>query len=286
MKTIGHIINPVIVDKSSDLYRAQPITFETMRIARDFALNVVEVRLLTAQYPEDRALVPEWFQPTSDLERSILDIGTFRKERKLPLLVDILDRLYTGAPEADYLIYTNVDIGLMPYFYTAVNHMTEMGFDAFVINRRTIRKKQDDVKKIDLMYSEIGIKHPGYDCFVFKKSLYPIFKLGTACVGANWIGRVFIVNLICHSDNFRIFDNSHLTFHLGDEMSWKNPDFNDLHEHNEMELHKILLEYQAERLFRNKPLVQNFLEEIEGRQGMPSIKKKYRSFLKTLLFKC
>jgi len=286
MKTIGHIINPVIVDKSSDLYRAQPITFETMRIARDFALNVVEVRLLTAQYPEDRALVPEWFQPTSDLERSILDIGTFRKERKLPLLVDILDRLYTGAPEADYLIYTNVDIGLMPYFYTAVNHMTEMGFDAFVINRRTIRKEQDDVKKIDLMYSEIGIKHPGYDCFVFNKSLYPIFKLGTACVGANWIGRVFIVNLICHSDNFRIFDNSHLTFHLGDEMSWKNPDFNDLHEHNEMELHKILLEYQAERLFRNKPLVQNFLEEIEGRQGMPSIKKKYRSFLKTLLFKC
>ncbi len=245
MKIIGHIINPVIVDKSSDLYEAQPITFETMRRARDFALNVVEVRLVTAQYLEDRPLVPEWFQPTPDLERSILDMGTFRQERKLPLLCDILDRLYTAAPEADYLIYTNVDIGLMPYFYTAVNHMTDMGFDAFAINRRTIGKEHDDLKKLDLMYCEIGEQHPGYDCFVFKKSLYPTFKLGTACVGANWIGRVFLVNLISHAGNFKIFDNSHLTFHLGDDRSWQDPDLNDLHEHNEEELHRILLTYKA-----------------------------------------
>jgi hypothetical protein len=285
MKIIGHIINPVIVDKSSDLYEAQPITFETMRRARDFALNVVEVRLVTAQYLEDRPLVPEWFQPTPDLERSILDMGTFRQERKLPLLVDILDRLYTAAPEADYLIYTNVDIGLMPYFYTAVNHMTDMGFDAFAINRRTIGKEHDDLKKLDLMYCEIGEQHPGYDCFVFKKSLYPTFKLGTACVGANWIGRVFLVNLISHAGNFKIFDNSHLTFHLGDDRSWQDPDLNDLHEHNEEELHRILLTYKAEKLLQNKPLVQRFLQEIEGRQENPSGKKKYRSFLKTLLFK-
>jgi hypothetical protein len=285
MKIIGHIINPVIVDKSSDLYEAQPITFETMRRARDFALNVVEVRLVTAQYLEDRPLVPEWFQPTPDLERSILDMGTFRQERKLPLLCDILDRLYTAAPEADYLIYTNVDIGLMPYFYTAVNHMTEMGFDAFAINRRTIKKEHDDLKKLDLMYCEIGEQHPGYDCFVFKKSLYPTFKLGTACVGANWIGRVFLVNLISHAGNFKIFDNSHLTFHLGDDRSWQDPDLNDLHEHNEEELHRILLTYKAEKLLQNKPLVQRFLQEIEGRQENPSGKKKYRSFLKTLLFK-
>jgi hypothetical protein len=281
---LGHIINPVTVDDSSDLFVAQPITFETMRIARDFAQDIVEVNLLTAQYPEDRALVPEWFQPTPDLERSILDIGTFRKERKLPLLVDILDHLYTAAPDADYLIYTNVDIGLMPYFYTAVKHMIEMGYDAFVINRRTIAKEHYDVQKLDLMYCELGEKHPGYDCFVFKKSLYPLFKLGTACVGANWIGRVFIVNLICQSDNFNIFDNSHLTFHLGDDRSWQNPGLNDLHKHNEKELHKILLEYQAERLFQDKPLVQRFLQEIEGRQEASSGKRKYRSFLKTLLF--
>jgi hypothetical protein len=164
--------------------------------------------------------------------------------------------------------------------------MTEMGYDAFVINRRTIGKEHYHVQDLDLMYCEIGEKHPGYDCFVFKKSLYPIFKLGTACVGANWIGRVFLVNLICHSGNFKIFDNSHLTFHLGDDRSWQDPDLNDLHVHNEGELHKVLLEYQAEKLIQDKPLVQRFLQDIEGRQEIPSGKKKYRSFLKTLLFKC
>ena len=84
--------------------------------------------------------------------------------------------------------------------------------------------------------------------------------------------------------NFKIFDNSHLTFHLGDDRSWQDPDLNDLHEHNEEELHKILLAYKAEKLFQDKPLVQRFLQEIEGRQGASSGKKKYRSFLKTLLF--
>jgi hypothetical protein len=33
---IAHIINPVDVGVSSDLFIAQPITFETMRVAREF----------------------------------------------------------------------------------------------------------------------------------------------------------------------------------------------------------------------------------------------------------
>ena len=35
--------------------------------------------------------------------------GDFQKEIKLPLIHDILERLY-NASDADYLIYTNVDI--------------------------------------------------------------------------------------------------------------------------------------------------------------------------------
>jgi hypothetical protein len=55
MRTFAHIINPVIVEPTSDLYVAQPVTFETMRIARDFATGQVAVKLLTTQYPEDHA---------------------------------------------------------------------------------------------------------------------------------------------------------------------------------------------------------------------------------------
>ena len=134
MRTIAHIVNPVIVDESSDLYIAQPVTFRTMEIARQRAKGTVDVELFTAQYAEDRALVPAGWTATPDLTRSVMDIVTFRHERKLPLLADILDRLYE-ATEAEYLIYTNVDIGLVPHFYIAVNAFIEDGADAFSIKR-------------------------------------------------------------------------------------------------------------------------------------------------------
>ena len=256
MKTIGHIINPVIVDKSSDLYRAQPITFETMRIARDFALNVVEVRLLTAQYPEDRALVPEWFQPTPDLERSILDIGPFRQKRKLPLLVDIIDRLYTAAPDADYLIYSNVDISLMPHFYLAIKRFIDAGYDAFAINRRTISENFNGIEDIPLMFSEVGEEHPGHDCFVFKRNACVRFYFGNVCIGMNWVGRVMLWNLICHSQNFDELKNTHLTFHLGNDKRWKGDGYSDYAAHNKREALRVLakLERQYGPFDKIKPI--------------------------------
>ncbi len=36
---LAHIINPVAVQGSSDLFIAQPITFETMKVARNFAIK-------------------------------------------------------------------------------------------------------------------------------------------------------------------------------------------------------------------------------------------------------
>ena len=40
MNSIAHIIHPVMVKPPSDLIIAQPVTFETMRIAREFAEGV------------------------------------------------------------------------------------------------------------------------------------------------------------------------------------------------------------------------------------------------------
>lgn len=105
MHKLAHIINPVIIAQDSDLYTAQPITFETMRTARENAQGVVDVELYSAQFPEDRPLVPQCFGFTPDLKRSVLDLATFKQQRKLPLLQDILDRLYS-ATNAEYLIYS------------------------------------------------------------------------------------------------------------------------------------------------------------------------------------
>ena len=103
MRAIAHIVNPVNVGEESDLFIAQLTTFETMQTAQEFAADRVRVELYSAQYLEDHLVVPKSFQMTPDLDRSILDFGVFRIQRKLPLVRDILDRLYE-ATDAEFLV--------------------------------------------------------------------------------------------------------------------------------------------------------------------------------------
>lgn len=237
MRKFAHIINPFIVDKASDLFIAQPITFETMKVAQKFSRGQVEVALFTAQYPEDRAIIPDGFCLTPDLDRSVLDFGNFQKKRKLPLLADILDRLYE-ATDAEYLIYTNVDIALMPSFYVSVNAFIEKGHDAFVVNRRTIDALYQSPAEIPWMYAEAGTKHLGFDCFVFKREAYPQYKLSAVCLGIPWVNHVLLCNLICQAQNFFVFRKLHLTFHLGDSQVWLKERYADYYVYNRDEARK------------------------------------------------
>ncbi len=260
MLKIAHIINPVRVNSSSDLYVAQPITFATMKKAQECAQADPAVQLYAAFFPEDEDYIPDYFVKTEALNRSILDIKAFKRKRKIPLIKDIIDRLYKSS-DADYYIYTNVDIALQPYFYKTVSSIIEEGYDAFSINRRTIRMKGETVP-LATLYAEAGSKHPGHDCFIFSKKIYPHFGLGTACIGADWIGKVILTNLICHSTKFKVFEDLHLTFHLGDERNWRNPAYSGYDEHNREQLHNILKKYKNLNLLNNKPLVDSFWEKV------------------------
>ena len=240
---IGHIVHPVIVLPPSDLVIAQPITFETMRMAQELAVNRVDVELYAVQYfDEERIPLPQSFIRTRDLTRSVGDIGVFRKKRKLALIKDILDILYESC-SADYLIYTNVDVALQPYFYQVTADIIGQGYAAFIINRRTITDKYKKVEEIPLMAAEIGEKHPGWDCFIFARSLYPKFKLDNACIGTDWIGRMMITNMAALAKQFKVFKDLQATFHIGDERAWKSDEFSDYAEHNKSECRKILVEF-------------------------------------------
>jgi len=244
---VAHIVNPVKVGKDSDLYIAQPVTFASMEAARRFSSHEVDVSFFTAQYPGDRCIIPGGFVSTPDLERSVLDIRDFKIPRKLPLIKDILDRLYDNtAEEHGYLIYTNVDIGLQPYFYRTISTIAARGYDAFIINRRTIPETYRRPGELPLMYGEVGEPHKGWDCFIFKRSLYPRFRLGTACIGTDWIGRVLVTNLAVVARRFRIFTDLHLTFHIGNEKSWKSDAYSDYLSHNRDECRKILEAFESE----------------------------------------
>lgn len=75
------------------------------------------------------------------------------------MLVDILDRVHAQAVQADYLIYTNIDIGLWPEFYVEVARRIESGFDAFMIGRRTIGTEFTAPAQFEQIVAQEGTPH-------------------------------------------------------------------------------------------------------------------------------
>ena len=234
-----HIINPVKAPPSSDLNVAQPVTFETLRRARRFSEKTASVQLLSAQYQEDIDMVPDDFIKTQNLKRSLRDLIHEKEAKRLPLIKDIIQRVYDNGDSGDYIIYSNVDIAVQPYFYEFIITQIKRGYDAFVINRRTIPEKFGKLEDIPIMYSCMGDPHPGYDCFVFDRNYYPEFILENICIGIQYVGLVLYVNLKLIAKNFKEFNKEHITFHIGNDKSWKErPSF--YKEHNEREFHKII----------------------------------------------
>jgi hypothetical protein len=217
MNTIAHIINPFKADKLSDLFIAQPITFESIVNAKEKAKNVVKIELLSAQFEEDSSFIPNDFKQTKHLTQSVLDKHSFLTKIKLPLLFDILERLYLES-EAEYLIYSNMDIGLYPDFYLQVNAFINQGYDAFIINRRRLPSKYSKPSELSAIYEDRGKPHPGFDCFIFHRSIFPKLKLEGICIGVPFIEISFSQNLFALSKHFKLFDKEILTFHIGEEI--------------------------------------------------------------------
>ncbi|MEH6764505.1 MAG: hypothetical protein V7655_08390 [Aequorivita antarctica] len=278
MYKLTHIINPVKVSEASDLFVAQPVTFETIRRAKAFAKDIADISLITAQYEEDKNIIPGYFIQTPDLKQSVLDYGSFTKQRKLPLLKDILQRAVDYQSNTDYVIYTNTDIALMPFFYSFINEKIEEGYDAFIINRRTISKKHT-LESLYSAYSEFGIEHPGYDCFIFKKELFNKFILEKICVGAKSVGLALYLNLVLYSNKFCEFDIEHLTFHIGNDRIWKNKDFKGYELYNEAEFRKIKSKLENEFNINELNSIIKYTQRYWNKPTIPKWKKKLINLL-------
>lgn len=225
MIRITHIINPVKVNESSDLYKSQPITFASVLAAKKYVKESFDVTLCTTQFQEDKEIIPTDFVMLSDLTRSVLDINPKLKNRKLPLIADILQKS-NEIKDFDYLIYTNSDIALMPYFYEVVHQYVLNGHDAIVINRRRLSKNYANEISLELMYADLGKSHPGFDCFIIKKELLQKLILGDICVGIPFIEVALLHNLFSFAKKPLFVPDAHLTFHIGmDVMPNRNKDF-------------------------------------------------------------
>lgn len=200
--------------------------------AKTYSGNKINIDILTTQYAEDVEIIPQEFTILPNLEQSVLTINSNLTKRKLPLIKDILLAAYNNST-AEYIIYTNVDIGLMPFFYDFVDKKLKQGYDALVINRRRLSKKYNKVDDLTDIYSDLGASHPGFDCFIFKRELIPQFILGNICVGISFIGVALMHNVFCFAKNPLYVPDKHLTFHIGTEVLV--PRKNEFYKHNKSE---------------------------------------------------
>ena len=234
--TIGHIISPVFVQPGNRSYLdiAQPITFQTMLDAQKIAHETgnIQVSLYTAQYEEDRCIIPVGFNITSDLTISSCSVMKSGKITiKLPLMGDIIARLYANS-DAEYFIYTNVDISLRPDFYVKIANYLRTGYDSICVHRKDVpTKKQDiilDISNYELVLNTAPFcgDHPGHDCLIFRRDIVPKMKFNRVFVGFPPVGAVLKCQITRNSNKFlELKSSTNLTFHLGRDVAWakKNP---------------------------------------------------------------
>jgi len=217
--SIAHLVNPFLPPPGTEWEYVQPITLTSMLKAKAQAEtnDNLKVDLLTAQYEDDHPAIPTGFRKTSDLSRSIQSLYPNTTAPKYPLIGDLMAKLYEHS-DAEYLVYTNIDIAVQPHFYEAIAAHVRSGLKAFIINRRRIPDVYRKVEELEQMYADPGKPHPGFDCFVFHRSLFPKFEFADVCIGIPFIGILTAQNLFAFGEPFKLFEKEHLTFHIGEDV--------------------------------------------------------------------
>jgi hypothetical protein len=192
-----------------------------MNIAQKKASNKIKVQILATCYEEDLNFFPANFIFSGLLQKSINQIVSSPKNRKLPLIGEIIENLIKQEPLADFYIYTNIDIILNEDFYLFIDNFLEKNnCDALIVNRKNVIDKE--YKSLEEIFSAKTTTHPGFDCFIVKKEILKKFMFNNICVGVPFIGVNFAHNIFCFAQNPILLDNVNLTRHIGEDI-FKHP---------------------------------------------------------------
>jgi hypothetical protein len=237
-----HIINPYKAQENTESAKIQARTLESLSNAAEFSKGIVKVEYIVRTDPKEGDFksildrLPKYTYAPLKLYSS--DVGDFTVTRRLPILSDMFTVDITHEKDS-YVIYTNMDICVSPFFYTECARLLGNGTECMVINRRTVDKRFIDMSLQEGFLSE-GIDHPGHDCFVFPSAFLKNAKLPDSILGIGYVFRPLLLNCILNfKDKFKEFGNFYLTMHFGDDMEWKNPKYEDYLEHNKNQLIKI-----------------------------------------------
>ena len=229
---LGHIINVTEIDetkKSSYLHIAQPVTLQSMVNACNSARDQLDIELVAIKHHAECIQVPDRFILAPNIEKYaweyIPGLRNVMPQRPLPRLADIISGLY-AVSDAEYFIYTNLDIGLFDNFYLVVKAIIDKGYDAFCINRIDLPKLHNgvllDVSNMDLFPRIAGRKHIGIDCFIFRREIVPQLELGNVYIGYPPVGMVLKTQIEKTAKKFAWFKDIAVTYHLGNDTPWKN----------------------------------------------------------------
>jgi hypothetical protein len=108
----------------------------------------------------------------------------------------------------------------MPHFYRSVRDLLSLGIDCLIINRRTVGQLSAYGSTHNIAMNEVGGRHAGLDCFVFPVAWVERFICTNACVGAGWVMRSLLYNLVVQAKRMLIMRDAHLTYHFGNDEAW------------------------------------------------------------------
>ena len=237
---IRHVINTVGPSARPDLLIDQDRTLDAIRRAQAWASSVgIDVDVVAQRFV-DEPPPAEWLLDGVPFSRSVLDVGTFATPRRLPLLVDLLAGFGSDVDAAPWNVgvFTNIDIVPVPHFYEFVADLHRRGHDAASITRRTVEPGHADASPAELA-SLVGTPTQGHDCFVFTPEVLARVDVDLVCVGAVPVGRALVLALAMEADSFRLVNDAHVPFHVGDDMPWAVRAFDDYGEHNRSALGRI-----------------------------------------------
>lgn len=217
-----HAVN--LYGRDGGLCATQKATTDSMRAAvGNGDADDGKTRLVQIQDNHDPDLTPLGFRRARALDRNVGDVYDFDQPVAFPLLFDILDRAFEMSRPGEFIVYTNSDICLQPHFYRVIRELIRCGFDAITVNRRTVGEGLSAYPAV-FAQSEIGLSHPGFDCFVFSRDRYLSYMKSDVCIGVGGVMRALLFNMVAFSDAMLMLKNVSLTYHFGDDRRWEQPD--------------------------------------------------------------
>ena len=211
-----HMLNPLDPSSSDELGYAQEMNFEGLRQALRLRPKELEVIHAAAHYKEEQIELPDFFSHRFFLSRSIRDVCNGPPIKPLPLISDIM--AYAAQVDADYYLYSNIDIILQPHFYAFLATYLSRGYEAVIVNRRRVPQTRQSYDRISSYSTRWGRSHPGFDCFVISRKVLLRLMLGRICVGVPFIGVAMAYNIFAYASSWKLFENEDLSFHIGMEV--------------------------------------------------------------------